>query len=86
MRGGASVRLCRDQRGRPDAGPVELLAGSRGTVIVARRLTGAELRWFERERGHSDAAVPGAIVNREGRGFGALGAAARANVDATGRR
>jgi hypothetical protein len=34
-------------------------------VIVALRLTGAELRLFERGRGDSDAAVHGAIVNKE---------------------
>ncbi|MCX5745775.1 MAG: hypothetical protein NT062_25140 [Proteobacteria bacterium] len=35
----------------------KLLAGSRGTVIVARRLAGAELRLFEQYRADSDAEV-----------------------------
>ena len=43
----------------------DLLAGSRGTVIVARRLFGSELRLFEQCRGDSDAEVHGTIVNQE---------------------
>lgn len=43
----------------------KLLAGSRGAVIVARRLTDAEQRLLELEREASDAAAHAAIVNTE---------------------
>jgi hypothetical protein len=43
----------------------KLLAGSRGTVIVARRLVGADLRLFELYRGDSDGEVHGTIINKE---------------------
>jgi len=62
----------------------KLLAGSRGTAIVAQRFTGAELRLFEHERRNSDAAVHGAIINREELRFRRSGAAARANADRDG--
>lgn len=42
-----------------------LLAGSRGTVILARRLVGTELQLFEQYRRDSDAEVHGTIVKRE---------------------
>lgn len=45
--------------------PQELLAGARGTVIVARRLTRAEVEVLERERGDSDAGVHARIVGKE---------------------
>ena len=41
----------------------KLLAGSRGEVIVARRLPRAEVEVLERERGDSDATVHGIIAN-----------------------
>ena len=43
----------------------KLLAGSRGEVIFARRLTRAEEVLFERERGDSDAGVHARIVVKE---------------------
>ena len=43
----------------------KLLAGSRGEVIVARRLTRAEQELLERERGESDAGVHVRIVLKE---------------------
>lgn len=43
----------------------KLLAGSRGEVIVARRLTRLEQEVLERERGDSDAAVHGHLVTKE---------------------
>jgi len=43
----------------------KLLAGSRGEVIVARRLTRAEQELLERERGDSDAGVHARIVVKE---------------------
>jgi len=43
----------------------KLLAGSRGDVIVARRLTRAEQALLERERGDSDAGVHARIVVKE---------------------
>ena len=43
----------------------KLIGGSRGEVIIARRLTGAELKVFERERGDSDAAVHGHLITKE---------------------
>jgi hypothetical protein len=43
----------------------KLLAGSRGEVIVARRLTRAEQALLERERGDSDAGVHARIVVKE---------------------
>jgi hypothetical protein len=42
-----------------------LLAGSRGEVIVARRITRAEQELLERERGDSDAGVHARIVVKE---------------------
>lgn len=47
----------------------KLLAGSRGEVIVARRLTRAEVEVLERERGDSDAAVHGGLIVKEERRF-----------------
>ncbi len=47
----------------------DLLSGSRGSVIVARRLVGAELRLFEQYRSDSDAEVHGTLVAREERRF-----------------
>jgi len=44
MRGGASARLRQDGVDVPMQDLRKLLAGSRGAVIVARRLTVAELR------------------------------------------
>lgn len=52
----------------------KLLADLPRAVIVAQRLTGTELRLFENERGDSDAAVRGAIVNKEELRFRRLGA------------
>ena len=43
----------------------KLLAGSRGEVIVARRLTRAEQALLERERGDSDAGVHARLVVKE---------------------
>jgi hypothetical protein len=43
----------------------KLIGDSRGEVVIARRLTGAELKVFERERGDSDAAVHGHLVTKE---------------------
>jgi len=43
----------------------KLLTGSRGEVIVAQRLTRAEVEVLERERGDSDAAVHGGLVVKE---------------------
>jgi hypothetical protein len=43
----------------------KLLAGSRGEVIIARRLTRAEQELLERERGDSDAGVHARIVVKE---------------------
>jgi hypothetical protein len=43
----------------------KLLAGSRGEVIVARRITRAEQALLERERGDSDAGVHARIVIKE---------------------
>ena len=43
----------------------KLLAGSRGEVIVARQLTHAELKVFERERADSDAGVHARLVAKE---------------------
>jgi len=43
----------------------KLLAGSRGEVIVARRLTRGEQELLERERGDSDAGVHARIVVKE---------------------
>ena len=43
----------------------KLLAGSRGEVIVARRITRAEQELLERERGDSDAGVHARIVVKE---------------------
>jgi hypothetical protein len=43
----------------------KLLAGSRGEVIVARRITRAEQALLERERGDSDAGVHARIVVKE---------------------
>ena len=43
----------------------KLIAGSRGEVIVARRLTRAEQELLERERGDSDAGVHARIVVKE---------------------
>lgn len=43
----------------------KLIGGSRGEVIIARRLTVSELKVFERERGDSDAAVHGHLVTKE---------------------
>jgi hypothetical protein len=43
----------------------KLLAGSRGEVIVARRLTRAEQELLERERGDSDAGVHVRIFLKE---------------------
>jgi hypothetical protein len=43
----------------------KLLAGSRGEVIVARRLTRAEQALLERERGDSDAGVHARFVVKE---------------------
>ncbi len=43
----------------------KLLAGSRGQVIVARRLTRAEQELLERERGDSDAGVHARLVVKE---------------------
>ncbi len=55
---GASVEVpLRDLR--------KLLAGSRGEVIVARRLTRGEQALLERERGDSDAGVHARIVVKE---------------------
>lgn len=43
----------------------KLLVGSRGEVIVARRLTRGEQALLERERGDSDAGVHARIVVKE---------------------
>jgi hypothetical protein len=43
----------------------ELITGSRGEVIVARRLTRAEVELIERRRLDCDAAVHGSIVAKE---------------------
>jgi hypothetical protein len=43
----------------------KLLTGSRGEVIVARRLTRGEQALLERERGDSDAGVHARIVVKE---------------------
>lgn len=43
----------------------KLLAGSRGEVIIARRLTRAEQELLERERGDSDAGVHARIIVKE---------------------
>jgi len=43
----------------------KLLAGSRGEVIVARRLTSTEQELLERKRGDADAVVHGRIVVKE---------------------
>lgn len=43
----------------------KLLAGSRGEVIVARRITRAEQELLERERGDSDAGVHARIIVKE---------------------
>jgi hypothetical protein len=43
----------------------KLLAGSRGEVIVARRLTRGEQALLKRERGDSDAGVHARIVVKE---------------------
>lgn len=43
----------------------KLLTGSRGAVIIARRLTRVEQEVFERERGDSDAAVHGGLITKE---------------------
>ena len=43
----------------------KLLAGSRGEVIVARRLTRGEQALLERERGDSDAGVHARVVVKE---------------------
>jgi hypothetical protein len=43
----------------------KLLAGSRGEVIVARRLTSAEQELLERERGDCDAGVHARLVIKE---------------------
>jgi hypothetical protein len=43
----------------------KLIAGSRGAVIIARRLTRAEQALLERERGDSDAGVHARIVVKE---------------------
>ena len=48
----------------------KLLAGSRGEVIVARRLTRAEQELLERERRDSDAGVHVRIVLKEEERFG----------------
>ena len=48
----------------------KLLAGSRGEVIVARRLTRAEQELLERERGDSDAGVHARLVVKEEERFG----------------
>lgn len=55
---GTNIDVSTDELGK-------LLAGSRGTVIVARRLVGAELRLFEQYRGDSDAEIHGTIINKE---------------------
>ena len=47
----------------------KLLAGSPGEVIVARRLTRAEVEVLERERGGSDAGVHARIVVKEEKRF-----------------
>ena len=49
----------------PMRDPRKLIAGSRGEVILARRLTRAEQELLALERGDSDAGVHGAIVNKE---------------------
>jgi hypothetical protein len=49
----------------PMQGLRKLLAGSRGEVIVARRITRAEVEVLERERGDSDAAVHGGLIVKE---------------------
>lgn len=43
----------------------KLLAGSRGEVIVARRITRSEQELLERERGDSDAGVHARLVAKE---------------------
>lgn len=47
----------------------KLLAGSRGEVIIARRLTRGEQALLERERGDSDAGVHARIVVKEEKRF-----------------
>jgi hypothetical protein len=65
MRGGASARLRQDSVDIPMQDLRKLLAGSRGEVIVARRLTRAEQAQLEREREDSDAGVHARIVVKE---------------------
>lgn len=47
----------------------KLLAGSPGAVIIARRLTPAELKVFERRAGGLQRGRARAIVNKEGLRF-----------------
>ena len=49
----------------PMRGLRELIADSRGEVIVARRLNRAEVEVLERERGDSDASVHAGIIATE---------------------
>jgi hypothetical protein len=73
MRGGASARLRQDSVDIPMQDLRKLLAGSRGEVIVARRLTRAEQAQLEREREDSDAGVHARIVVKEEERFRRLG-------------
>ena len=47
----------------------DLVSRSRGSVIIARRLVGPELRLFEKYRSDSDAEVHGTLIAREDRRF-----------------